>query len=145
MRQYIRFKRTETIKRHRNAVHLDRERKMTKGKLVKGLPFIRKSFVWIYDIHNRSARQKSANVLWNYHKDKVKNPYNRETEDQTDKTCDNLAFLKSGYETANPRGRWKNCQNNADNVSPTEIVTFFLCHNKPHKKYSIGYTLHKVY
>ena len=144
-RRYIRFKHTETIKRHRNAVHLDWERKMTKGKLVEGLPFVRKSSVWIYDSHNRLAGQKSANVLWNYHKNKVKNPYDRETEDQTDETCDNLAFLESGYETANPRRYGNDCQNNAYDVTKTKIVTFFLCHNSPHKNYNIGDTLHKVY
>lgn len=84
-------------------------------------------------------------MLCNYHENEVENPYDCETENQTDETCDNLAFLESGYETANPRSHGDDCQDNANDIAETKIVAFFLCHNNPHKKYNIGYTLHKVY
>lgn len=48
------------------------------------------------------ARQETADLVLYDHKYDVKDPNDVPTKDQTDKTCYNFAFHKSGYETAYP-------------------------------------------
>ena len=69
-------------------------------------------------------------MLLQNHKNKVANPNNVESENQTDQTGYDLAFAKSGDSAANPACNGDNCKNQAYNPTKTKIVSTFLCHNK---------------
>ena len=81
-------------------------------------------------------------MLANDHQDKVANPNNVETEDDTDKACNNLAFAKSGQCAENPARNRDDCENQAYNPAKTEIVSTSFCHNKiPPKKFLAIYII----
>lgn len=67
-------------------------------------------------------------MLADDHENKVNDPHNGETENQTNESGYDLAFGKSGYPAANPRRNGDYSQYNADYPRQSEVITF-LCHN----------------
>lgn len=61
------------------------------------------------------------------HENEVENPNNVESKDETDKSCNNFTLFESCDKSANPRCHRNDCQDNAYDVTKSEIVAFF-CH-----------------
>ena len=59
------------------------------------------------------------------HEDQVENPNDRKTENQTDKTCNDLSFRKSRNKAADPGSDRNDRQDNAYEIAKTEIVALF--------------------
>ena len=73
------------------------------------------------------ARKNADNAFVHDHPNDVKNPNNSKSENQTDKTSNNLAFHKASYETANPRSYRDDSQNQTNDPAQSKIV-IFTCH-----------------
>lgn len=86
----------------------------------KKTPLLQVMFFWSFLI-----LEKSEDFFVKNHEDKVKNPNNVETKDNSYQKCNNVAFLKTSDSAANPRCHRDNCKNYADKVSKTKVITFF--------------------
>ena len=67
-------------------------------------------------------------MLAENHEDKVYQPNNPASKEDTKDTSNNLAFTKSGNDTKNPACYGDDCKNQTYNVRETEIVTTSFCH-----------------
>ena len=68
-------------------------------------------------------------MLAENHQYKVAKPNDVETEEDTDDAGNNLAITESGKDTANPACYGDDCKNQTNDVTQTEIVSTFFCHN----------------
>ena len=65
---------------------------------------------------------KTANVLAENHKYKIQQPYDRETENQTENARYDLLVSKSRHKAEYPRCYGYDCQNNAYNIRQSKII-----------------------
>lgn len=73
--------------------------------------------------------EKSEDFFAENHENEVQNPNDSETTDQSDDCSNNLAFLETCDNATDPCRYGDDCQNQADNITQTKVITFF-CHNE---------------